>query len=42
MTRVASGIHGIEHGGRWKWFLGFGVVLVILGIAGVSLAPMSS
>jgi uncharacterized membrane protein HdeD (DUF308 family) len=40
MSRLASLLHRIEHAGRWKWFLVFGIVLIILGIAGVSVAPL--
>jgi uncharacterized membrane protein HdeD (DUF308 family) len=38
MTQPTSSSQVSDHRGRWKWFLALGVVLLLLGIAGVSVS----
>jgi uncharacterized membrane protein HdeD (DUF308 family) len=40
MTGLATSAQGVGHRGRWKWFLALGAVLVVLGIAGGSVASV--
>jgi uncharacterized membrane protein HdeD (DUF308 family) len=40
MTGLATSAQGVGHRGRWKWFLALGGVLVVLGIAGASVASV--
>ena len=38
MNALATAPTATEHRARWKWFLALGVVLLVLGIAGASVA----
>ena len=40
MTQITASSQAAAHRTRWKWFLALGVVLLILGIAGVSVASL--
>jgi uncharacterized membrane protein HdeD (DUF308 family) len=40
MSGLATSEQGVGHRGRWKWFLALGGVLVVLGVAGASVASM--
>jgi uncharacterized membrane protein HdeD (DUF308 family) len=40
MIEPATSSQGTEHRARWKWFLALGALLLVLGIAGVSVATL--
>jgi uncharacterized membrane protein HdeD (DUF308 family) len=40
MSEQATSSQVSEHHARWKWFLALGVVLLVLGLAGVSVATL--
>jgi uncharacterized membrane protein HdeD (DUF308 family) len=40
MTGPATLSPGTEHRSRWKWFLALGAILLVLGIAGISVATL--
>ena len=40
MSEQATSSRVSEHRVRWKWFLALGVVLLVLGLAGVSVASL--
>ena len=40
MTAPATLPQGTEHRARWKWFLALGAILLLLGIAGISVASL--
>ena len=40
MSEQATSSRVSEHRARWKWFLALGVVLLVLGLAGVSVASL--
>jgi uncharacterized membrane protein HdeD (DUF308 family) len=40
MTEPATSSQVTEHRARWKWFLALGVILLVLGIAGTSVATL--
>jgi uncharacterized membrane protein HdeD (DUF308 family) len=40
MTESATSSQVTEHRARWKWFLALGATLLVLGIAGISIATL--
>lgn len=40
MIEPATLAQGTEHRARWKWFLTLGAILLVLGIAGISVATL--
>jgi uncharacterized membrane protein HdeD (DUF308 family) len=40
MTEPATSSQLTEHRARWKWFLALGAILLVLGIAGISIATL--
>ena len=40
MPELATLSQVTVHRARWKWFLGLGVLLLVLGIAGISMATL--
>jgi uncharacterized membrane protein HdeD (DUF308 family) len=40
MTEQTTSSQITEHGRRWKWFLALGLLLLVLGVAGVSVASL--
>src|SRR5689334_13060788 len=40
MTEIATSPQVIDHRVHWKWFLALGVVLLLLGVAGVSISTV--
>jgi uncharacterized membrane protein HdeD (DUF308 family) len=40
MTEPGTSSHVTEHRARWKWFLALGAILLVLGIAGISVVTL--
>jgi uncharacterized membrane protein HdeD (DUF308 family) len=38
MTEPVTSLQKPEHRARWKWFLALGVILLVLGVAGIGIA----